>query len=144
VSDMINGIAWQDKYSIGYDNVDAQHRRMFEMLSELVNACMDGSDTEKLKSTIDFLVNYTVQHFYDEELIQIQYNYPGYKRHKQIHEDFKITVGGIVAKFNENGSSSALSNDVNKIMVRWIINHIQNEDKKIGEFIHKMDSRFEN
>ena len=136
------GIAWNDKFKIGYERVDAQHHRLFELASDLVCACMDGSDTAKLKSTIDFLFNYTVEHFYDEESIQVQWSYPGYKEHKQLHEDFKVVVTDIVQKYNENGSSQELSNNVNKIIIKWIINHIQNEDKKIGEYIKKMDSRF--
>ena len=129
------GIAWNDKYLLGNDQVDGQHRRIFELLSELVNQCIDGSNTDRLHDTLDFLVNYTVQHFHDEEALQIQYNYPEYPRHKQLHEDFKITVGELVQRFNEKGSSQELSSEVNKIIVRWLINHIQREDRKIAKYI---------
>jgi len=93
---------------------------------------MDGTDTGKLKDTLDFLVYYTIRHFDDEEALQLQYNYPEYSRHKQLHEDFKVTVGELVQRFEQNGSSTELSNDVNKIIVRWLINHIQHEDLKIA------------
>jgi hemerythrin len=142
VSEIKYGIEWDEKYSIGYEHVDLQHRRLFELLSDLITASMNHSDTDQLKKTIDFLVDYTVKHFYDEESVQVQWNYPEYEKHKQIHEDFKGVVTGIVQKYNENGSSTELNNDVNKIIVRWIVNHIQNEDKKIGEFIRKKESRF--
>jgi len=142
MSKIKRGFAWDDRLNIGYENVDMQHRRLFELVSDLVFACEDGSDVKRLKDTIDFLVDYTVKHFYDEESVQVQWNYPDYKRHKQLHEDFKVTVMEIVGKYNENGSSEELSRDVNKIVVRWIADHIQREDKKIGEFIRKTDSRF--
>jgi len=135
-----HGIAWDDKYKIGYENVDLQHHQLFELLSDLVTMCIDGSDTEKLKSTIDFLVNYTVKHFADEEAVQIQWKYPEYIKHKQLHENFKTTMGGIVNQYTENGSSVELSNNVNTIVINWIIYHIQNEDKKIGDYIRKMGS----
>ena len=136
------GIAWKDKYTIGYEHVDNQHRELFQLLNDLVVACLEGNNTEKLKNTIDFLVDYTLKHFHDEEAIQIQWNYPEYKGHKQLHDDFKVTVTGIVQKYNENGSSLELCDEVNKIIVKWIVNHIQNEDKKIGDYIRKKDSRF--
>ena len=126
------GIAWSDKYKLGNAQVDSQHRRLFELVSELVTYCMDGTDTGKLKDTLDFLVYYTIRHFDDEEALQLQYNYPEYSRHKQLHEDFKVTVGELVQRFEQNGSSTELSNDVNKIIVRWLINHIQHEDMKIA------------
>ena len=137
-----NGIAWDDKYNTGYEKVDSQHRQLFALLSDVANACSDGSDTERLRSTINFLVDYTVRHFHDEEALQIQWNYPDYACHKQLHDDFKETVAGIVSKYGEKGSSAELSDDVNKIIVRWIVNHIQREDKKIGDYIRKKDSRF--
>jgi len=131
------GISWKNYYAIGDEKVDMQHRQIFELLSELVDSCMDGSAADKLHGTLDFLVNYAVQHFYDEESLQVQYNYPEYKTHKQLHDDFKVTIGDIVRRYDENGSSAKLSDDVNKIVVRWLINHIQREDKKIGEYIRK-------
>jgi len=134
------GLAWKDEFNLGHDWVDMQHRRLFELVSGLVESCSDGSDVVKLKGTLDFLVNYTVQHFDDEEGLQLKYNYPGYGEHKRIHEDFKNTVGRLVEKFTESGSSAELSSDVNKIVVRWLINHIQREDKKIGEHIKSLGS----
>ena len=135
------GIAWQDSYKLDDEMVDSQHRRLFELVSELVGSCLDGSNEKKLRETLDFLVEYTVQHFYDEESLQVQYNYPDYKRHKQLHEDFKVTVGGIVRKFEEEGSSVELSNDANKIVVRWLIYHITLEDKKVGRHLKSCRER---
>ena len=137
----MQGIVWDDRLKLDNEQVDAQHKRLFELLSELVNQCMDGSNTEKLKDTLDFLVRYTVQHFYDEESIQVQYNFPEYRKHKQLHEDFTKVVGGLVKRFDESGSSKELCNDVNRIVVRWLIYHIQQEDKKIGEYIKQITAR---
>jgi len=130
------GLAWSKDFELGYGQVDAQHRRLFELVSELVSACMEGLDAKKLRETLDFLVNYTVQHFTDEEALQIRCKYPGYERHRQLHEDFKVTVGELVREFDLYGSTVELSNNVNKIVVKWLINHIQREDKRIGDHIH--------
>ena len=135
------GIAWQESYRIDENKVDGQHRQLFELLSRLICSCVDGSNADKLKETLDFLVNYTVQHFYDEESLQVQYNYPGYSAHKQLHEDFKATVSEIVQKYNEEGSSTELRNSMNKIVARWLVNHITREDKKIGDHIRMMERR---
>jgi len=132
------GIAWSNEFNLGNEQVDMQHRRLFELLNNLVISCMDGEDTAKLQETLDFLVNYTVRHFEDEEALQRQYGYPEYESHKQLHEAFKSTVGGLVQKFQENGSSAELSRDVNTIVVKWLIHHIQREDKKISEHIKKV------
>ena len=136
-----SGIAWNDSYCLGNEQIDRQHKKLFELVSGLVNACMDGSDTEKLQETLTFLGNYTVQHFYFEEELQLQYNYPEYGKHKQLHEDFVKTVGELTESFHKNGSSTELSNNVNKVVVKWLINHIQREDKKIGDYILNMENK---
>ncbi|MCL1804982.1 MAG: hemerythrin family protein [Clostridiales bacterium] len=141
MGDIQYGLAWQDKYKLGDKKVDAQHRQLFELLSELIKSCMDGTDVEKLHVTLDFLVDYTVKHFYDEESLQVYFNYPDYLRHKQLHEDFKGTVGEIVAKFNRDGSSAELSRDLSKIVALWLVQHITIEDKKIGEYLRTLDRR---
>ena len=135
------GLAWRDEFNLGHDWVDLQHRRLFELVNGLIESCADGSDVTKLKSTLDFLVNYAVLHFEDEESLQIKYNYPDYERHKKLHEDFGATVGELVERFSTSGSSAELSSDVNRVVARWLVNHIQREDKKIGVYIKNLENQ---
>jgi len=138
---MQHGIMWSDSYKLGAEEVDAQHKKLFELLSELVASCMDGSDVEKVSKTLDFLVNYTIQHFIAEEALQVNSGYPDYFKHKTIHEDFKVTVDRLVEEFNKSGSSAELSKNINKIVIKWLIEHIQIEDKKIGVHIREIGYR---
>jgi len=138
MSEIIYGIAWSDDYKLGNTQVDAQHRRLFELVSDVVGSCVEGHGKDKMKETLDFLVNYTVQHFLDEEALQLQYHYPGYVAHRQLHEDFKHTVGLLVRDYQKTGSSEDLCVNLNKTVVRWLINHIQREDRKIAEHIRNV------
>jgi len=132
------GLAWSEDFEIGCDQVDSQHKRLFELVNDLVKACTEGYDTDVLNETITFLVQYTVLHFKDEETFMINHNYLEYEPHKQLHEDFKVTVGELVQEFNNTGSTQELSNNVNKVVVRWLINHIQREDKNIGVHVRNL------
>jgi len=135
------GLAWNPRFNIGKPEVDDQHRKLFQLIDELAGFCENGSSREKVKDALDFLVEYTMKHFYDEESIQVQYNFPDYRRHKQLHEDFKSSVGGIVADFNASGSSDELISGVNQIVAKWIVYHVLNEDRKIGEHIRSLENR---
>ena len=141
MSELKHGIAWNDSFKLGYEQVDSQHYRLFELLSELVGECIDGSNVPGISETLDFLVNYTVQHFYDEESLQVQYNYPDYRRHKELHEKFKVAVGDLVDRFAESGSADELKKDINRVVVRWLISHIQQEDKRVGNHIREVTER---
>ena len=141
INRITSGVAWNDRYSLGNEQIDIQHKKLFALVSDLVNACMDGSNTEKLQEALMFLGNYTVQHFYFEEELQLQHNYPDYDTHKRLHEEFKKEIDRLVTRFKKNDSSIELSNDLNKIVVRWLVNHIPQEDKKIGEYIRNISNK---
>ena len=128
------GLAWSEEFELGCPQIDAQHKRLFELVNNLVKACTEGYDRKILNETLDFLVNYTVEHLRDEEEFQLRYGYPGFEHHKQLHEDFKVIVGEKVQEFKESGSTTDLSNSVNKVVVQWLVQHIQREDKKIGDY----------
>ena len=134
------GLVWEEKFETGCEKVDEQHRRMFELVGNLIKACTQGYDKDILNDTLDFLVVYAIRHFKDEEKLQQQYSYPGYQAHKLMHEDFKLTVTAMVSTFKAGGSSEDLSSSVNKLVVRWLVNHIQREDKKIGDHIRSLEA----
>ena len=139
MSDKNYGSAWSVDFELGHELVDAQHRRLFELINQLLKACTDGYDTKVLKVSIDYLVNYTVQHFRDEEALLLEVSFHGYERHKQLHEGFKVSIAEIVQKFDINDSTTELSKNLNRIFVRWLINHIQREDRKIIEHIRFLE-----
>jgi hemerythrin len=138
------GVAWNDAYSLGNEEIDRQHKMLFSLVNQLAVACMDGTDKERLSKTLSFLGEYTEQHFSFEETLQIFAKYPDYARHKKLHDDFVGTVGELVERFDKNGSSAELSSDVNKIVVKWLIHHIKKEDMKVGDFIREQETQVKN
>jgi hemerythrin-like metal-binding protein len=132
------GIAWNDDLLTGNTLVDMQHQKIFERINDLIRACQDGSDIAKLGDTLEFLVDHTTRHCTDEEALQLEYKYPDYEHHKKEHEEFRITITNFTNKFKEGGSSAELSNDISKIMVRWLIKHIRREDEKMSKYIRSV------
>ena len=137
------GVAWTPQLETGDERVDAQHRRIFDLLNDLIMACADGSDAKRLRETLDFLVDYAIKHFVDEELLQMQYDFPEYKKHKRMHEGLTAQVVELVKRFEASGSSAELSKDVNRVLVAWLISHILKEDKKIAQHIKSLELKAE-
>lgn len=130
-------IPWSDEYLLGDEKVDNQHKRIFRMVNDLLKACDEGFDVVLLQETLDFLVNYAVQHFNDEEELQRRCNFPELESHRQEHEDFKKTVLDYAEEFKKGGSSADLSNVLNQVVVTWLIKHVSYEDQKISQYINK-------
>jgi len=128
-------IEWSKDYELGNDFVDSQHKRLFELVSNIGKTCLKGGDINSLSETLDFLLQYTVQHFSDEESLQVKYGFPEYEYHKKLHEDFEAKVYEKVSEFKEKGSKKDLSDAINNFVIEWLVNHILKEDMKIGAYI---------
>ena len=132
-------IPWTVEYELGNVFVDSQHKKLFEIVNNIGNSCIEGGDVGTLCNTLDFLLQYTVQHFHDEEALQIKCNFPEYEYHKKLHEDFEATVSEKVSEFKEKGSTEDLSDTVNEIIIEWLVYHILKEDMKIGEYLKDIE-----
>ena len=135
ITSSYNGLVWDKKFEVGNSTVDMQHKSLCEMINNLILQCEHGKAAETLQETLNFLVDYTVYHFANEESLQIDSGYPGYEEHKKTHEIFKTTVDELVQRFYDNGSTEELIADIRETVVEWLINHMQNEDTKIGIYI---------
>ncbi|MDR0584285.1 MAG: bacteriohemerythrin [Treponema sp.] len=131
------GVAWSPELETGNEEIDSQHRRLFALTSNVIDACTKGRSTAVLGEALDFLASYTIQHFIDEEALQLKYRYPGYENHRKIHEDFKKTVAALIAEYKSAGSSAGLSDKVYSVIVHWLVEHIKGEDAKIAAYIRQ-------
>mgnify|MGYP001625732910 CR=1 FL=1 len=115
--------------------IDSEHRQLIDAVNSLLEACAKGQGRAQVLNTAHFLLNYTKQHFSDEEAIQVKNRYPDYVRHKKIHEDFKKTAADLVQKIENEGPTVANVGLVNTLLAGWLINHIKGEDKKLAAYL---------
>jgi hemerythrin-like metal-binding protein len=131
------GIAWTPALETGNKEIDSQHKQIFRLTSSLAEACTRGQGAEALGGALDFLAAYTIRHFADEEALQIQYRDPDFEAHKKAHDEFRETIAALVERYKTSGSSEELLEDVNSILVHWLVQHIQQEDFKIAVYIRQ-------
>jgi len=128
-------LEWSKDYELGNSFVDNQHKRLFELVGNISKSCHEGEDISALRETLDFLLQYTVQHFGDEESLQLSCNFPEYEYHKKLHEEFEAIVDEKVKEFFSNGDINDLRDTVNEFVVTWLANHILKEDMKIKAYL---------
>lgn len=121
----------------GHENIDKQHKKLFEAINNLLDACSKGQGRNELEGTAKFLYEYTSIHFSDEEKLQKQVGYPDYINHKKYHEEFKNSILEIMKELQLQGPTIVLIGKVNSKIGDWLVNHIKKEDVKIAEHIKK-------
>jgi hemerythrin len=130
---------WDDSFKTGNELIDKQHKQLFEAINDLLKISSGGESAE-LKKSLDFLNEYTIKHFFDEEQLQQKYKYPDYPNHKKLHENFKALVRELSHQWIMNGASDSLTDEVKTKIGDWLVSHIKGQDIKIGAYIKSVES----
>jgi len=124
------------RFKTGILWLDAQHRSLFEKMSGLVGAIEMGGGKEEVTRLIDFLDEYVVVHFHDEEKAMGSSQYPGTLSHMKEHTYFIEDLSRLKAELKK-GVSAPLVLKVRKRIVLWLKDHIGGADKELGAFLLK-------
>ncbi|MEI6306223.1 MAG: bacteriohemerythrin [Deltaproteobacteria bacterium] len=119
---------WSDKYSIGNDEIDNQHKKLFDILNKLFDICVGKNDVDTLEAALDDLVSYTDYHFKFEEQHMRDVGYKKIGKHIVEHDYFKNEI--IFAKRRQAQNKSNTDNKLIEFLSNWLIQHVTEEDRK--------------
>jgi hemerythrin len=121
---------WDSSYSVGRDDIDRQHKQIFEM----ANSLPEVMDRETWKRSVMALYKHTREHFTAEEQMMREIGYPGLPEHRTLHEE-------MIGKLNEVSaqplSCESAAYSFKKMLYTWIIDHILNRDMDYFRFVQK-------
>lgn len=126
---------WTPDLSVGIDRIDEQHRELFRRINGLVEAVKKSECKYIIGGVMQFLHEYVLEHFGDEEGIMVEQQYPQYKEHHAQHAKFIEDLARMEEELRNEESSYTRSVFVNQMVVDWIITHISRVDKKLGEYL---------
>ncbi len=116
--------------------IDNQHIELLSKINDFSNACMSGTGRDNVKSTLDFLLDYTEFHFKTEENLQTTHSYPLFSEHKQIHKTLKDKFFALRNELNKTGADIKMVASFN-MLVSELITHIKIQDKKMALYINE-------
>jgi hemerythrin-like metal-binding protein len=127
---------WTKQLSIGIDDIDSQHNRLFEIMEQVIEILRKGSNDLQVMKTISALMGYTVEHFTLEEYIMESAGYPEVKKHMDLHKNFSNQLVQIKTNFQEkNSTAEQLEKDIHILLVDWFRTHIRESDGHYAAFL---------
>lgn len=120
-------MTWDDSYSVGFQSIDDQHKKLIKMISDFYNA-MQKDDKGAMKVLLASLADYTKYHFGYEETKFDQFKYADTIAHKKEHAAFVDKVLDVKSRF-ESGKL-VMSTEITKFLKDWLIHHIKGVDMK--------------
>jgi hemerythrin len=124
---------WDNKFLVGHSDIDAQHKRLFQLADELHTAMAAGNAKAKLSETLNSLIAYTKMHFANEERLMIAHKYPDYQAHKLLHD--KLTAQVVEFQKDFAAGRTVLTIDLMQFLKNWLSQHIGKTDQKVAEFL---------
>lgn len=132
-------IDWKDSYDIGVEKIDCQHRQLLAKLNEFFDACSKQQGKEQIEETLNFLKDYTLEHFSSEESLMADIDFPELSEHRKTHAEFIQTVLELEETLKTKGPSVLSTIKLNRTLTDWLLNHINKCDKLIGEYMATRD-----
>lgn len=78
-------ISWRSAYECGHPVIDEQHRQLFDLSNELINAVLEWKPKSHVEAMFNQLVDHITDHFCTEESILARSRNALTAEHQQIH-----------------------------------------------------------
>ena len=130
-------VEWKDEYSTGVEEIDRQHRDLFDMVNKLEgmieNKVEFGPEVDML---MGFLKAYTQSHFMYEEMCMRTRMCPTKEKNEKAHKHFLEFFGEFMTEYQFQGSNLDMLVRLHKVLTEWLINHIMRIDIHLKDCIY--------
>lgn len=141
---MGNQLVWQERYNLGVEIIDKEHKKLFSILNKLFDF---GKQEEKsqwvCQEAIKYFRDHAIQHFADEEAYMLSIDYKGLEVHRRIHKNFRDrTLPALERELELTNYSEESINHFLSVCAGWLIGHSLIEDYAIvkGEPIKQWEN----
>jgi len=128
---------WDEKLSVDLPIINDQHQQLFRIGNNLFKMIESDDGIEKIDTLmigICELIDYTLYHFSEEEMIMHNTNYPSLHEHISEHNTFRAYIEDLNLKDIEYHTDATL-HEIIKFIATWIYKHISQTDSQCGDYV---------
>lgn len=124
---------WGDKYKLGHEVIDLEHRLFFYIMNSVEQAEREGASRNRMRSLIAEITKYSEFHFLSEENIMIECGYPDFEVHREYHQNLIKDLRRHIIQF-EAGKSQPF--ELVNFLYDWFSHHTLEDDQLIANHIN--------
>lgn len=129
-----------DDCLIGISEIDAEHRRLFQMINEAFDLLKEPASAPMLVRTmLTNLTDYAANHFTHEEAYMKEINDPELPRQQKEHAAFTAKIHSFNPDTLTSDNATDVLTELLTYLVRWLYNHILSSDMMIGKLPAKTE-----
>ena len=119
----------------GVEDIDRQHREMFERVGALLDASRNRRSREEVLRLLEFLGTYVVEHFSAEEREMERTGYARLEAHQLEHRQFVKELELLRSELEVDGPGALFVIRVGNRVTEWLREHIYRTDRVLGEWL---------
>ncbi len=124
---------WDKLLSVEVEEIDADHRRLIELLDLLARAVGERRECDYVAALLEELVVTTEAHFRHEERLMIGHGYPEREDHAAEHRELIDAARAMQKTFMATGRG--LEERGLDYLEHWLTEHILVADMRLGQFL---------
>jgi hemerythrin len=126
-------LSWNNQYIIGDWTIDEQHKMLFKLVNDFHTDWNQVHDPKDIALLLNKLMQYCEHHFQTEEGIMEKEGFPKLEQHRGDHEKLAKTIFALNEEYVARRELA--SNDVQKFIKNWLVEHIINSDYEFRDFL---------
>jgi hemerythrin len=127
---------WTPDLLTGVEAIDQQHREVFRIMDDLMQAMRYEYSSYEVNRTVRFLADYVIEHFHAEEKLMREHNYPKLQLHNRIHNGFMAKLLDLHNEIIHEGGSKARALKVQRLICGTLVQDIETYDKDLAVFLN--------
>ena len=125
-------ITWGPQYAVGHEMIDHQHQVFVDLIRSSSGAIDSRRGEESVRRSLEELALYARFHFFSEQSLMINSDYPDTEAHTQEHARVLSTFEKKMEAYSRDpGAGDALI----MFIFEWLIVHTLDADKKLAEHL---------
>jgi len=129
---------WNEQFETGHSVIDSQHRMLISYINRLEELSRSRypikDEVELFFRFMDFLENYVITHFTEEENCMLRFRCPAHKENMIAHTEFLDFFRGFKLRLEVEGYSSEAVQQLYAACVAWIVRHILRIDVQLKPY----------
>ena len=123
---------WKYEYSVGVKSIDEQHKKILELINELIESIRDSREDYIINDVLNDLLEYANYHFSLEEKLLHKFSYSNEHDHETKHREFTDKIKSL--KIEENVHVGNIPIETLDYLENWFCNHELRDDSMYYEY----------
>jgi hemerythrin len=121
-------LIWRPEYSVNVAEIDHQHKKLFDIINQLIEIVDSKPSKERLQAIIKQIVDYKEEHFAFEEKYFKEFNYSEAEKHIAEHNNFSKKIKELQELHKADVSAFTFS--LLDLLEDWLVEHLLKMDQR--------------